>query len=366
MGSGAFDPNRDTIFLCLGGSHAHGTARNASDIDVRGVGIAPLPSRLSFGPQFEQYEGDLPSGLADRLKQKVATESPPKVETTIFDITKFARLCVDANPNTLEILFTDEAAWLLESPAWKKLWQARHEFLSRKAADTFGGYALAQLKKIKSHRAWLLHPPAGKPTRTDFGLPESGTLSADERNRLEEAIAAKLRTWSIDDLDMPKAARIGLESRMLEFWADVLRTADELTEDAMRAAAARGLGLSGELLEALNREKRYQAERRHWDSYCRWKAERNPARADLEARFGYDTKHGAHLIRLMRMGVELIESGNLKIRRRDADELLQIRDGAWSYDQLVKVANELEKRMKAAVENSPLPVAADAERLDSL
>src|ERR1039458_5020213 len=35
------------------------------------------------------------------------------------------------------------------------------------------------------------------------------------------------------------------------------------------------------------------------DQYNGWKAQRNPKRAELEAKFGYDTKHAMHLVRLM-------------------------------------------------------------------
>ena len=54
---------------------------------------------------------------------------------------------------------------------------------------------------------------------------------------------------------------------------------------------------------------------KHWDSYQTWKTHRNPARAELERQHGYDTKHAMHLIRLMRMGLEVLETGDLGVRR---------------------------------------------------
>ena len=47
---------------------------------------------------------------------------------------------------------------------------------------------------------------------------------------------------------------------------------------------------------------------KHWDSYQTWKTHRNPTRAELEPQHGYDTKHAMHLIRLMRMGLEVLET----------------------------------------------------------
>ena len=100
----AFRPARDTIFACLGGSHAHGTARDTSDVDVRGVGVAPLANRLSFAGPFEQYEGDLPTGWDGPLQEMLSQRShprPDKVECVVFEISKFARLCAAANPNAM-------------------------------------------------------------------------------------------------------------------------------------------------------------------------------------------------------------------------------------------------------------------------
>lgn len=53
-----------SIFLTLAGSHAHGTARDGSDIDLRGICVAPLSVRLSLFDGFEQHEGTLPPELA--------------------------------------------------------------------------------------------------------------------------------------------------------------------------------------------------------------------------------------------------------------------------------------------------------------
>ncbi|AEZ66297.1 hypothetical protein phiTE_131 [Pectobacterium phage phiTE] len=36
---------------------------------------------------------------------------------------------------------------------------------------------------------------------------------------------------------------------------------------------------------------------------------RNAARHELEEKFGYDTKHAMHLVRLLRMSQEILETG---------------------------------------------------------
>src|SRR5690606_10609838 len=109
------------------------------------------------------------------------------------------RLCVAANPNALEILFTDPHDWLYDTHVWRQMYDERHRFLTRKVEQTFLGYAHAQLKKIRTHRAWLLNPPTRQPTRTDFGLPETTTLNRADQSRIEGAIVSKLREYGIED-----------------------------------------------------------------------------------------------------------------------------------------------------------------------
>jgi predicted nucleotidyltransferase len=368
----SFPLERHTIFVCLAGSQAHGTAREVSDLDLRGVCIAPLASRLSPFESFEQYEGPATPALAAAVLPRLQAHSTAsrrpasEAECVVYELTKLVRLCVAANPNALEILFADERDWLVATPAWLRLHAERHAFLTRKVQQTFLGYAMAQLKRIKTHRSWLLHPPAGKPSREDFGLPASGgTLGRDDQNRIEQALAEKLRSYGIDDLDMPKPLRIAVQERLDAFYRDVLEVAEEEVESRMRAVASAALHLPPDVVASLNAEKRYRAAMKHWESYQTWQAERNEARAALEREHGYDTKHAMHLIRLMRMGLEVLERGELIVRRPDAAELVAIRDGALSFDELMAAAEELRGRMEEA-SGSHLPAEVDRERIERL
>ncbi|MCB9653516.1 MAG: nucleotidyltransferase domain-containing protein [Deltaproteobacteria bacterium] len=365
-----------TIFLTLAGSQAHGTAHEGSDVDLRGVCIAPLSVRLSLFRSFEQHEGALPAVLAESVRSRI--EGHPtahcaldiKTECVIFDIAKFVGLCAAANPNALEILFADERDWVLETPRWRRLYAERRRFLTKKVKETFHGYALAQLKKIKTHRAWLLSPPAKKPSRDDFGFSavsgSGGTLSRDDQNRIEESIAKKIRSYGIDNIDMPKATRIAVQERLDALCRDVLACTDDDVDDRLRAVATHGLELPPGVVSVLNAEKKYRAAMKHWDAYQTWKAHRNPARAELERKYGYDTKHAMHLIRLMRMGFEVLETKDLRVRRDDADELSAIRDGAMSFEALLGAANRLQGLMDEAARATTLPDDVDRDEVDGL
>lgn len=218
------DLERHTIYLSLAGSQAHGTAREGSDVDVRGVCIAPPELRLSLFQRFEHYEGALDPALAARVQSRIEAHPTAarglavKTECVIYELSKFIAQCCAANPNALEMLFADLEDRLLESASWQRLYAARQLFLTKKARETFSSYALAQLKRIKSHRSWLLDPPAKKPERADFGLPTAGlVLSLDAQNRIELNIAAKLRSYKIENLEMPRPTRSALQAHMHEF-----------------------------------------------------------------------------------------------------------------------------------------------------
>jgi uncharacterized protein len=158
------------------------------------------------------------------------------------------------------LLFTDPVHHLTVTPSGRMLLDLRDSFLSKRICEKFGGYALSQLKRIRTHRANLRDPSQAEPIREG----------------------------------------------------------------------------------------------------------RNPARAALEAQFGYDTKHAMHLVRLQRMGIEALNGHGLIVTRPDRDELLAIRDGAWSYEELEAQAEQGDKLLRQAAVTSMLPEKPNELALDNL
>jgi len=82
-----------------------------------------------------------------------------------------------------------------------------------------------------------------------------------------------------------------------------------------------------------------------------------------------NTKHAAHLIRLMRQGWEMMSTGQVNVRRPDAEELLAIRNkGIWSYDTLIAFAEKMDAKMDVLYNSGDckLPKVPDIEFLDKL
>ncbi len=335
-----------TIFLTKHGSHAYGTNLPTSDLDLKGIAIAPREFYLGFLNHFEQAE----------------THDP--IDAVVYDVRKFFKLAADCNPNIIEMLFTDEADWILPAAGRDRLWgqgqnagvwiayfwqlihEQRHLFLSQKARHTFSGYAVAQLKRLQSHRGWLLNPPKKQPERSDFGLKNGEPTIGKEQLGVVNAVITK----KADEL-----AGGGLTKDRVE----------EM-EQTLVDMAVEHLSLDVNLVHIILAERRYAAACRYFQSYQKWKTERNPARAETEARFGYDTKHAMHLVRLLRMAGEILYFGKVVVKRPDAGELLAIRAGAWPYERLVEYAGEMDKVLGDAAAKSPLPREPDRVALDQL
>lgn len=304
MSGPGFDVDAATILRVVHGSRAYGTNTSTSDTDIKGVCIQPIDHQLGFLHLFEQREQLVSKGHSS--------------DETIFNLKKFASLAANCNPNVLELLYVDPSDIIMMTPEGEMLRDARSLFLSKQAKHTFSGYAHAQLKRIRSHRAWLLNPPKAPPVRADFGL--SGERGVGK---------------------------------------DVLGAFDALTD--------RSIEVPTDVQARLVREKQYAAAKMHWDQYQNWVATRNPARAALEARYGFDTKHGMHLIRLLTMGCEILAGKGVIVRRRDdAEFLLAIRNGFLSYDSLIEYAEALDKYCSAVYTVSKLPDASDRVRINDL
>lgn len=89
-------------------------------------------------------------------------------------------------------------------------------------------------------------------------------------------------------------------------------------------------------------------------------------RKELIKQFGYDTKNAAHLMRLLRMGIEFLSTGVLNIERQDAGELLEIKRGEWPLERVQHEAELLFSDHRQALINSPLPLEADKEAINEL
>jgi hypothetical protein len=122
-------------------------------------------------------------------------------------------------------------------------------------------------------------------------------------------------------------------------------------------------------MQLLQKSQAYANAIKHWDSYQQWKRGRNPERAALEAKCGYDSKHAAHCVRLLRQGLEILHTAELVVDRRDAGdvhELLAIRHGDRTYDEVLAITDSLFTQLDEAYASSSLPHTVDRELVHGL
>jgi hypothetical protein len=336
------------IYITKHGSHAYGTAIPTSDLDIRGICIAPKEYYFGFSKSFEQ-----------------AIQAEP--DLTIFELRKFFNLAIDANPNVLELLFTDQSDHLLTTPLGEKLLTNRELFLSKKVKFTFQGYAYSQMKRIVTHRRWLLNPVEKQPSRGDFGLPERTVIPADQLAAAQAAISKKVDEWAWNELEnVGPDIRIALQTEFTRRLLEITQWSEDQVVGKVWQAAGTALGFDTNFIQVMDQERRYLASFREFQQYQDWKKNRNPIRAEMEAKFGFDGKHALHLVRLSRCCKELLLTGKLNVRRSDAEELLSIRKGAWTFDQLINWFEKQAVEIEEAYLSSSLPRSPNRFKIDEL
>ncbi|PZH08403.1 nucleotidyltransferase [Streptomyces sp. NTH33] len=116
-----------TIYACVMGSRAFGLATDDSDTDRRGVFLAPTPLFWRFEKPPTHVDGPLPEQFS-------------------WELERFCELALRANPNILECLHSPLVEYADDTG--RELLALREALLSRRAYETFTGYALGQRRRL--------------------------------------------------------------------------------------------------------------------------------------------------------------------------------------------------------------------------
>ena len=133
---------RHVILLGLAGSYSYGTENENSDIDIRGVTLNRKSDLIGL-TTFEQYVDD-------------------HTDTTVYAFRKMITLLLNCNPNTLELLGLNEEHYLYLNDFGRELLDNTGLFLSKRAIQSFGGYADAQLRRLQNALARDSYPQREK------------------------------------------------------------------------------------------------------------------------------------------------------------------------------------------------------------
>jgi uncharacterized protein len=236
-------------------------------------------------------------------------------DRSIYSLSKFFKLCADANPNINELLWAPKALLIRVDPRWEMLLDKKDLFISKKAKYTYSGYLASQVHKMEKHRQWFLNPPDHKPTRKEYGLLDAPTISGEGLNGLSNVPFAYLAPKFRDEI---------------------------------------------------RREREYRDAKVAWDNYISWRDSRNPIRKEMEEKFGFDTKAALHAFRLMFEGKELLLTGKITFPLPEAEWLLGIRNGLLSYEEVVERLGHVDDDFNKWYEVSTLPYSPNIKGLKEL
>jgi predicted nucleotidyltransferase len=117
------------IYRCQVGSKAFGLANDDSDDDLRGIYLPPARLQWSLRRLPEQLE------FTGEQRDEV-----------YWELEKFLRLALKANPNVLETFWTPRV--LLANDISNELRAMRQAFLSKHVYKTYSGYVLSQFRRM--------------------------------------------------------------------------------------------------------------------------------------------------------------------------------------------------------------------------
>ena len=296
------------LFLTVGGSYAYGTNVEGSDIDIRGVAMNSIEDILG-GTTFEQFQNE-------------------ETDTVIYSVNKFIKLVTDCNPNVIELLFCEPEQYIWVSPLGQLLLDNKHLFLSQKAYYTFGGYARAQLNRLEN------------------ALCRGNYFTQAQK---EEHIARSVEN-SIDSFGERYSA-------MIQGKGSIKLHTDKVDENGNRIITTDMTMKDVPLREIRSMLEEMTNIVRDYDKSSGWR--------NTKKDIPHLNKHIMHLVRLYYMGIEILETGTLHTYRSKEHQLLMsIRNGLFLDEknnlkpEFYTVLNDLEARLKKALDNSKLPKKA--------
>lgn len=299
------------IFLTLGGSYAYGTNVETSDVDVRGCALNSKTDLL---------------GLSN-FEQAVNTET----DTTVYSFNKLVSLLLNCNPNTIELLGCKPEHYFLITDIGQEMIDNRKLFLSKRAVNSFGGYATQQLRRLENALARDKLPQARKEEHILHSMQRAVSTFEGKYTRFEQGSVVLYTAESQrEDLDREIFADIHLEkfparefNSMMNDMTNVLGTYEKLNH-------------------------------------------RNHKKDD-----NHLNKHAQHLVRLYLMCLDILEKEEIiTYREKDHDLLMRIRSGEFQREdgtyraEFFELIDQLEDRLKYAKANTSLPDHPDMKKVE--
>lgn len=300
------------ILLGLSGSYSYGTNNENSDIDVRGI-MMNRKSDLIGLTSYEQYVDN-------------------HTDTTIYTFNKMINLLLACNPNTIELLGLNPEHYLYLNDIGKSLLERKEMFLSKRAIQSFGGYADAQLRRLQNALARDSYPQTEKEQHIYNSVKNAMHDLTKQCAALDEG-AMKLY---IDKAENPELeAEIFIDLNLTHYplrdYKNIWNQMNNIVKDYDK------LG------------------------------KRNKKKDD-----NHLNKHAMHLVRLFMMAIDILEKGEIRTYREEEQELLlSIRNGEYQKEDgtfskaFYDIVFDHERRLEAAARHTKLPDEPDMAKVQN-
>lgn len=330
---------RNLIILeCISGSKAYGLDTAESDTDIKGVFLLPKKDYygLNYIPQINNPSNDI----------------------VYYELGRFMELLSVNNPNILELLNTPKSAILYKHIYLEKINSAL--ILSKLCKNTFGKFALSQIKKAKGLKKKIVNPISKERKSLlsfcyiNYHKGSIPLLDFLERNNWIQNNCGLINIAHMKNIyGFYYAENLGYKGIIKNEESNDISLSSIPKDESQKA------------MLYFNKEG-YSIYCKEYKEYWKWVKNRNQTRYKNTMSHGknYDAKNMMHTFRLLEMAIEIGNDKVVNVVRPNREFLLDIKKGQYEYDDLLIMAQEKQLEMELAFENSDLLENPDLEMIN--
>ncbi|WP_319800354.1 MULTISPECIES: DNA polymerase beta superfamily protein [unclassified Flavobacterium] len=333
--------NNLILFECISGSKAYGLHTEKSDTDIRGVFYMPKKDfyGLNYVPQVSNETNDI----------------------VYYELGRFIELLSKNNPNILEMLATPAHCVIYKIELMNEIKIA--DFLSLLTKDTFVGYALSQIKKARGLNKKMFHPMnAQRKTALAFCY----VVENGKTHELQKwLIAKKLKQ---ENCGLAKINHLKDTYNLFYNINEDVYSGICVGKDSNEVTLSRiPKTATSSILLYFNKDA-YSTYCKKYSEYWEWVSKRNIDRFQTNKLHGkgYDTKNMMHTIRLLQVALNIFKNNKLTIEVENREELLAIKSGVLSYEEVIKMADDLIVDIEKFYKKSILMKQPDLNKIENL